>query len=523
MRPIPPTRLFAFAPIIAVVGLLAGCGTAPPTAKGPEFVPDAAEEVFAAGFANIAARYIEPVTMDALVLDGLRGFGTIDPSLTVVRDGAHVAILAADRTIAAKSLPTSDDVSPWSRLIADLTSAARVHSPELRAADAEKIYEAVFDGVLSRLDVYSRYAGAAEATGNRARRDGYGGVGLRFRVADGEAHVTSVLPEGPAEQAGIEKNDRITHINDLPVAGMDMAEISRHLRGPVHSRVTLMILREGTPKPLQFALERTHIVPSTVTAEVRDGILALKISNFNQDTAHSVETQVRKAKKDMGAHFRGLVLDLRGNPGGLLKQSTRVADMFLAQGRIASTLGRHPDSVQHHEAGGGDIAEGKPIAVLIDGKSASAAEIVASALQDRDRAVVIGTSSYGKGTVQTVIRLPNDGEITLTWSRLVAPSGYVLHGLGVAPTLCTSGLTAGDARAVTRALARTGKSAATLASWRQAGLADEAKRRTLRAACPPKADKSPEIDFALARRLIHDGVLYRRTMAQASATTQAQR
>ena len=508
---------------VVVLALLAGCGTAPQAVKGPEFVPDAADEVFSVGFSSIASRYIEPVTMEGLVLDGLRGFGAIDPALMISREDNVIAVVANGQTVAAKSAPASDDARAWGKLISDLTTATRAHSPDLRAADAEKIYEAIFDGVLSRLDVYSRYAGAEEATNNRARRDGYGGIGLRFREADGEVHVTSVLPDGPAALVGIETNDRITHINDLPVAGMDSAEISRHLRGPVHSRVTLAILRDGAAKPLRFALERAHIVPPTVTAQVENGVLLLKISNFNQDTAHAVETQVLKTKKEMGRHFNGLVLDLRGNPGGLLKQSTRIADLFLAQGQIVSAQGRHPDSVQSHEATGTDIIGGRPIAVLIDGKSASAAEIVAAALQDRDRAVVIGTSSYGKGTVQTVIRLPNDGEITLTWSRLVSPSGYVLHGLGVAPTLCTSGLMAGDARTVTRALARKGKSAVTLAAWRGAGLADESTRKTLRAACPPEADKSPAIDTALAQRLIKDQALYRRTLAEVSATAQAQR
>ena len=133
------------------------------------------------------------------------------------------------------------------------------------------------------------------------------------------------------------------------------------------------------------------------------------------------------------------MLDLRGNPGGLLKQSIKVADLLLTQGKIISTRGRHADSIHNYEAGGHDLAFGLPVLVLVDGKSASAAEIVAAALQDRDRAVVIGTSSFGKGSVQTVIRLPNDGEITLTWSKLVAPSGYLLHGLGVRPAICTSG------------------------------------------------------------------------------------
>ena len=197
----------------------------------------------------------------------------------------------------------------------------------------------------------------------------------------------------------------------------------------------------------------------------------------------------------MGASPKGLVLDLRGNPGGLLKQSIEVADLFLTQGQIVRTHGRHPDSEQRYEAGGEDIAHGLPLVVLVDGKSASAAEIIAAALQDHGRAVVIGTSSFGKGTVQTVIRLPNDGEITLTWSRLVTPSGYVLHGLGVMPDIFTSGA-AGNVR-------------------------KEKQGRDLRAACPAERRRKA-LEIEVARRLLSDRALYGRALDLTAATSQAQ-
>jgi carboxyl-terminal processing protease len=146
---------------------------------------------------------------------------------------------------------------------------------------------------------------------------------------------------------------------------------------------------------------------------------------------------IYRARHDMDDHMRGIILDLRDNPGGLLHQAVRIADLFIEQGRIISTRGRHRDSLQVFDATPGDITDGAPIAVLINGYSASAAEILAAALQDRGRAVVIGTTSYGKGTVQTVLRMPNDGELILTWARLHAPSGYAMHGLGVVPTICT--------------------------------------------------------------------------------------
>lgn len=519
---LPFSRPVRFA-VFAIFAALAGCAAPAPSARPQVFSADAAEEVFTVGFSSIVARYIDSVSIEKLALDGLRGFGAIDPAMTVTREDAAILIAAGGKTVASRPVPAANDPQTWGRLTADMAVAARAHSAEFAAADVEKIYEAVFDGALARLDVFSRYAGAEEASRNRARRDGYGGIGLRFNVVEGAVRVTSVLPETPAERAGIQKNDHITHIGDLPVAGMDGAEISRHLRGPVHSRVTLTVLRDGESKPLRFALERTHIVPQTVTAHIRDRVLYIKISNFNQETAASVETSVAKAKRDLGRNFRGVALDLRGNPGGILKQATRVADLFLAQGRMISTDGRHPDSVQIYDASGQDIADGRPIVVLMDGKSASAAEIVASALQDRDRAVVVGTSSYGKGTVQTVIRLPNEGEITLTWSRLVAPSGYVLHGLGIMPNICTSGLISGDDKSIARALRRAEKDAATLAAWRRAGFADEKHSRKLRSSCPAEANENAGIETEVAFRLLRKPALFQRTVARSAATAEARR
>jgi carboxyl-terminal processing protease len=517
-----PHFLLGRSTALALMAALAGCaGTS--SNRPAYFSAEAAEEVFAVGFAAVAARYIDSVAVEKLALDGLRGFGAIDPAVTVARDGATVSIIAGGKPIASMAAPTTDDPRSWSRLTTGMAVAAREHSSELAAADAEKIYEAVFDGALARLDIYSRYAGAEEASRNRARRDGYGGIGLRFNILDGAVRITSVLPDTPADRAGLRKNDHITHIGGMPTAGMDNAEISRLLRGPVHSRVLMVVAREGEPGPLRFTLERAHIVPQTVTTRVRDNILFLKISNFNQETAAAVEAAVIKTKNDLGGKLRGIVLDLRGNPGGILKQATRVADLFLVQGRIVSTTGRHPDSMQFFEAGGEDIADQLPIVVLMDGKSASAAEIVASALQDRDRAVVVGTSSYGKGTVQTVIRLPNDGEITLTWSRLVAPSGYVLHGLGVTPNICTSGLAPGDGKSVARALGRTEKDAAALAKWRQVGFADEKRSRALRSSCPAEANDSAAIESTVAERLLREPAIFRRVLARSAATAEARR
>ena len=247
-----------------------------------------------------------------------------------------------------------------------------------------------------------------------------------------------------------------------------------------------------------------------MTLNVDDGLAIIKISSFNQNTAASVAEALESLHAAGADAIDGVALDLRGNPGGLLNQAVRVADLFLGEGGIVSTRGRHPDSVHHYTAGGRDLARGLSMVVLIDGKSASAAEIVVAALQDRGRAAVAGTTSYGKGTVQTVIRLPNEGEITLTWSRIFAPSGYTLHGLGVRPVICTSGAK-GEVAATSAAL-----------EWRHIPVKPDDLRDALRATCPGEP-RFATYELAVARRLLSDHQLYAQAVDAGTAPTTASR
>jgi len=477
-------------------------------------------EVFVAGFGGVADKYIEPVAVHNIAIDGMRGLGSIDPALTVARDQDRVVLFASGREVARLSTPGESDVVGWANLAADISLAARGASLDLRSANVEALYEAVFDGVLARLDIFSRYAGAVEARKNRAKREGFGGIGIRYQIEDGLPVINDVLAGTPAASAGVLKGDRIVAVDGAALNGLARGEISDKLRGPVHSRVELTVERPGVAEPLTIGMERGHIFGVTVTASHKDGILHLKIGSFNQDTARALADEIEKGRAALGDGMRGVILDLRGNPGGLLKQSVKVADLLLTQGQIISTRGRHADSIHYYEAGGRDLAVGMPVIVLVDGKSASAAEIVAAALQDRDRAVVIGTSSFGKGSVQTVIRLPNDGEITLTWSRLYAPSGYLLHGLGVLPTICTSG-TKDDARSVIRSrLQQRAKIEEALNAWRLSATFDDLKRGKLRESCPSQR-RQDDLEIEMARQLIGDSVLYAEAMRLSTATHQA--
>ena len=509
-----------FAGFVALA--LAACAAAPPhVAEDKAFPAPAAVEVIAAGYDNIADKYLESLQVRTIGLEALRGLGAIDPAITIEPDGKDVKISESGREIGRQPLPAEDDPRAWAQLTVAASQVARQWSSEMRKSDPEKIYEAVFDGMLSELDIYSRYSGRDEARRNRARRDGFGGIGVRIKQTGHEVKITRIQPHSPAAEAGLAVGDTIVAVDGTPIGELKPRGISELMRGPVDTPVRLLVRRLADGKEVTLDLVRQHIVPTTVTHRIEDGILYLDVDSFNQKTADSVKQAILAAQAEAGNTLKGAVLDMRGNPGGLLRQSIKLANLFLTQGRIISTHGRHPDSVHHYDADGEDILKGRPLVVLIDGKSASAAEIAAAALQDRGRAVLIGTSSYGKGSVQTVIRLPNDGELTITWSRLVTPSGYTLHGLGVHPAICTSTITSPEIGDPLLSPINDGKAQADVFSrWRRPALLAEEERAALRDICPPERHEDGK-DLDLAKRLIADRALYARALMPTQATVQA--
>jgi carboxyl-terminal processing protease len=522
-----PGMSFAAGPLrwllTALIGTtLAACAPVmPPPIGEADFPRLAAVETITAGYGNISEKYIESIDMDELASDGLRGLSSIDPSLSIAVLGSELLLRKEERIVARFAQPgPAGTARVWADLSVEVLLAGRRVSGDLAAASPEKIYEAIFDSALADLDVYSRYAGAEEAEMNRSRRTGYGGIGIRFSIVDGAARITEVMEETPAERAGLAVGDIITHIDGHPIDGVESAVIADLLRGPKTSRVALTVRRAGALPTLQVAVERDHVVPTTVHDRVEDGVLILTVTRFNEATTRSMSRKLKDARSRLGNALIGVILDLRGNPGGLLKQAIRTADLFLTQGEIVKTRGRHPDSIQYYTARSSDLAFGLPVVVLIDGKSASAAEIMAAALQDRGRAVVIGTTSFGKGTVQTVIRLPNEGEITLTWSRFIMPSGYALHQLGVLPLVCTS-RPEDQADPVDALFAHREEAASLLSEWRTTPWNDAVHRGELRSACPAMV-RQGSVEVDLARRLIHESGLYARVLGFLAPTAAAQ-
>jgi carboxyl-terminal processing protease len=425
-------RLWA---LLAVLSL-AGCGVG--AGFGEDDAYDASRDMFVSGYEKIEAVYIQDVQLGDLSFAGLTQVASLDPTLAVSREADRITLKAAGKNRASFRTPPEDDTDGWGNLTADVLAAARNASPQLKDKPDEDIYDAFFTGALTKLDGFSRYSTAAEAAENRATREGFGGIGIRVAVEDGVVRVISVMNYTPAQRVGLKADDIITHVDGTPVAGLQQDEVIDMLRGPDDSHVKVTIVRnEGAPFTVDIT--RAHIVPETVTYERRENVAYMHLYGFNLDTADSLRKEMLHARQDIGSQLKGYVLDLRGNPGGLLDQSVAVSDLVIDDdGRIVSTHGRHPESHQEFRATAGDVADGLPIVVLVNGDSASAAEIVAAALQDSGRAVVVGSNSYGKGTVQTVLRMPNDGELTLTWARFHAPSGYTLNHLGVIPSVCTT-------------------------------------------------------------------------------------
>ncbi len=468
------------------------------------------EHVLAFGFNAIKERYLTAVVVGNLAYEGLHGLSTIDPSLSIEREpGRKILLRYRDEQVGIYPAPGNDDAEDWAHLIVEAARDAAQHSAAMHNIDREKLYEAVFDATLSKLDIFSRYAGAQEAAEHQAARNGFGGIGIRYELHPDDIVLTEVMPETPAAEADLQVGDHVTAIDNASVAGLAQAAISKRLRGPVGTAVSLSVRKNGGPAA-QVNLERSLIVPPTVKQTIKDGIAVLAISSFNSATAYSTYNALKKAKATPG--LKGLVLDLRGNPGGLLDQGVAVADQFIAHGRIVSARGRHPASVQVYDAKPGDPGEDMPLVVLIDGGTASAAEIVAGALQDSGRAVVVGTNSFGKGTVQTVVTMPNKGEMTLTWSRFHSPSGYALHGLGVLPTVCTADDHVPTADLIAPLREGHPAVAVNIALWRATGIDDQQQRKELRSVCPAAKHTDMAVDLELGRELIADRSLYARAL-----------
>ena len=314
----------------------------------------------------------------------------------------------------------------------------RIRSEYVEEVSSKDLIEAAIDGMLTSLDPHSSYLSADDAAKMKVQTRGeFGGLGIEVTQQEGFVKVVSPIDGTPADAAGMEAGDYITHVDGQSLLGLTLDEAVGMMRGPVGSEIIITVVREGEDEPFDVSIIRDTIKLTAVRARTEGDTVVLRITTFNDQTYPNLADGLKKQVGEAGGmeNINGIVLDLRNNPGGLLNQAIRVSDAFLEKGEIVSTRGRYSRDSERYNAKAGDLANGKPIVVLINGGSASASEIVAGALQDHRRAIVVGTRSFGKGSVQTVMPLRGEGAMRLTTSRYYTPSGRSIQALGVSPNI----------------------------------------------------------------------------------------
>jgi carboxyl-terminal processing protease len=314
----------------------------------------------------------------------------------------------------------------------------RIRTQYVEEVDDTALIEAAINGMLTSLDPHSSYLSPKAAQDMRVQTRGeFGGLGIEVTQEEGFVKVVSPMDGTPADAAGIKSGDFITHVNGESLLGLTLNEAVDLMRGPIGSEIVITIVREGEPEPFDVTIIRDTIKLTAVRARTEQKTVVLRVSTFNDQTYKNLKSGLEEQISQAGGadKVNGIVLDLRNNPGGLLNQAIMVSDAFLEEGEIVSTRGRNPADGDRFNATPGDLAAGMPMVVLINGGSASASEIVAGALKDHRRAIVVGTKSFGKGSVQTVMPLKGNGAMRLTTARYYTPSGRSIQNLGVSPDI----------------------------------------------------------------------------------------
>jgi carboxyl-terminal processing protease len=342
----------------------------------------------------------------------------------ILFDGARAQAAAADNTY--RQLSLFGDVFE------------RVRADYVEKPDDGKLIESAINGMLAGLDPHSSYMDSKSFRDMQVQTRGeFGGLGIEVTMEEGLIKVVAPIDETPAAKAGIMANDIITHLDDEPVQGLTLNQAVEKMRGPVNTKIKLKIMRKGQDKAIEVAIIRDVIRVRSVRSRLEgDDVGFIRVTQFNEQTSEGLKKAITDLSTQAGDKLKGFVIDLRNNPGGLLDQAISVSDAFLEKGEIVSTRGRNAEETQRFNARPGDLTKNKPLIVLINGGSASASEIVAGALQDHRRATVIGTRSFGKGSVQTIIPLGSgNGALRLTTARYFTPSGRSIQAKGISPDI----------------------------------------------------------------------------------------
>jgi carboxyl-terminal processing protease len=494
---------------LLAASLVASCETTTDqttaAARNPATAADVSvERVILQAYRAIGDRHLNEPDFRKMSQETYKGFAASDPALSLQPGDKAFAVMRDGHQVLSR--PTPDDPSDgraWGGMLAELFAASVDSSPVLQTTERGVMIKGAMAATTKQLDKNSRYADPDEAKDNRFQRDGGGGIGVTIeRTDDKKTLIRALQDNSPAAKSGLMVGDQLIAIDGDNMTDASLAEVVHKLRGPVGGPVTMTVLRASQGREVVANMRRSRIIPTTVVYERQGNIALIHLTGFNSATTETLVQALDKARAEIGRDLQGIILDMRSNRGGLLDQAQSVSEVFIGDGVIFSTQGRHPDSQRVYKSGSRKTAE-LPMVVLVNGNSASAAEIVAAALQDRGRAAIVGTTSYGKGTVQTVVRLPNEGELVLTWSRLLAPSGYTWNELGVMPNICTAKVGEIDSLAPDSV----DGNRALLQRWHAERNPPQQEVASMRKICPP-GDESPERDVDIAARLLRDPTLY---------------
>jgi carboxyl-terminal processing protease len=429
------------AALLFVCSFIAAGLYVPQVAAAGGFNTAAAASVWASALSYIAPRALIAASIPQMTVWGLNGLTALDPDLTASLQHDTLRLYGPNALILSLPAPAANDAAGWGRAAAQIAAAAYAASAPLQQAGTQGLISSFFDELFNHFDPYSRYEPPQQAAQDQLFITGLAGTGLTLGRQGAAVIAASVAVDSPAAEAGITPGTQITAIDGRPASPNALAQLNTALNGIPGTTTTLHAIDPDDAVPSDIMLTRAFIPPQTVFPadfpHPAPQVIGLKISSFNKGTSDNFSAALLAAMAAQpGAKF--LLLDLRGNRGGILRQAVLLADSLLPAGTIATAAGRDPDADQIFNAEGADLTGGLPLIVLVDGQTASAAEILAAALADNRRAVVIGSETLGKGLVQTLTALPDGGELYVTWSRVLAPRGWPLQSLGLMPQICTS-------------------------------------------------------------------------------------
>jgi len=361
-----PATVLARASSFAFVVVFAAC------AEHQSLPNDPTARLFARGLDEITDLYIAPVSSRKLILAGASRFSRLDDKFSVTEGAGaesktQVILSYGGREVAVYPMPADDEPHAWGALMGRLAANAKEVSPIVAALSEDQVDKALFDGITGSLDRFSRYAAPETARDQRAIRDGFGGIGITLELSGEEFRITQVTSGGPAELGGIRPDDQLVAVDGVATAGRSQSDVVHALRGPIFSQVEVTVYRPNPGQKRSFRLQRALVILPTVTMSRDGGVAVFHVASFNQNTTQQIVEDLGRLEREIGQRLRGIVLDLRGNPGGLLDQAVSLSDVFIPKGPIVATVGRHPASRQFFEASGDSMAPQIPIVVLING------------------------------------------------------------------------------------------------------------------------------------------------------------